>query len=77
MPEYPTHAAAIRPSWIDTLLTILQSVGPPIEDEENEGYFDGTSEYFDADDADDEDDEDLDPDEDDRVVVDDDEDDLG
>ncbi len=76
MPDITSTTLTRRPLWVDAALTFFQSTAHPIEDEENEGYFDGTSEYFDADDADEDDDEPRDEDGEDEPVVED-EDDLG
>lgn len=57
--------------WLRAIYAVLHAACMPIDDEENEGYFDGTSEYTDRD-SDDEDEDDAD-----KVIVDKDEDDLG
>ncbi len=77
MPELTSTAGLVRSTWIDAIIALFYSTSHPIEDEENEGYFDGTSEYFDADDADAEDDEPRSEEDEDAVAVEDDEDDLG
>jgi hypothetical protein len=48
-------------SWLEHLLAQFHAALLPIDDEENEGYFDGTAEYIERDD-DEEDDEDDDAD---------------
>ena len=57
--------------WPRAIFASLHAAFMPIDDEENEGYFDGTSEYTDRD-SDDEDEDDVD-----KALVDKDEDDLG
>ncbi|MDP6602026.1 MAG: hypothetical protein QGG74_02600 [Phycisphaerales bacterium] len=46
-------------SWFEHLLAHLDTALPPIDDEENEGYFDGTAEYIDRDDDEEDDDADT------------------
>lgn len=76
------QCAELQDLW-QRALAFFQSMLHPIDDEENEGYFDGTSEFFEADDDDDDDDADRYEDDDESsdseklAAVDDDEDDLG
>ncbi|MDP7070788.1 MAG: hypothetical protein QF561_05510 [Phycisphaerales bacterium] len=42
-------------TWLHSVIALLQSCTRPIEDEENEGYFDGTSEIYEDDDEDEDD----------------------
>jgi len=54
---YPTDSILGHRVWIDRLPAHLRGALVPIDDEENEGYFDGTDEYIDRDDEENEDDE--------------------
>ena len=47
-----TWCIALDQDLIRRMNSLLCSMMCPIEDEENEGYFDGTSEFFDDDDDD-------------------------
>jgi len=68
--ELPCESINPLTSTARILIAALCSMSRPIEDEENEGYLDGTSEIYEVDDEDDEDisahiddDRDEDPDE--------------